>query len=114
MEKPARAVLNLLGLGARAGALVFGTQAVRDAVRHGKVQLVIVAADAAAGQVGKLVPLLEARGIAYDVIFTREELGSAVGRGPISAVGVTNRSMANRAGELLRGRSRPEDQQGGR
>ena len=60
---PERALLDLVGLAARAGALVHGTDATRRAVREGSVLLVLVAGDAAAGQMGKLLPLLEARGV---------------------------------------------------
>lgn len=106
-------MLGLLGLGARAGALVSGTQAVRAAAREGGIHQVILAVDTAAGQRAKLIPLLEARRIPYEIVFTREELGSAIGRGPVSAVGLSNPAMASRAGELLRARSRSADQQGG-
>jgi ribosomal protein L7Ae-like RNA K-turn-binding protein len=106
-------VLDLLGLGARAGALVSGTQAVRAAAREGSIHQVILAVDAAGGQRAKLIPLLEARRIPYEIAFTQEELGSATGRAPVSAVGMSNPAMASRVGELLRVRSRSEYQQGG-
>jgi ribosomal protein L7Ae-like RNA K-turn-binding protein len=112
-RNPARAVLDLLGLGARARALVTGTQAVRAAARDGGVHQVILAVDAATGQRAKLVPLLEARRIPYEIVFTREELGSAIGRAPVSAVGFVNPAMGSRAGELLKARARSVEQQGG-
>ncbi|MQA88940.1 MAG: 50S ribosomal protein L7 [Gemmatimonas sp.] len=96
-----RAFLELLGLSRRAGALVSGTHAVRAAVQEGSVHRAILAADAAQGQRGKLIPLLDARRIPYYIGFTREELGAATGRSPVSAVGLTNRALAERAGQLL-------------
>jgi ribosomal protein L7Ae-like RNA K-turn-binding protein len=90
----------LLGLSTRAGALVSGTNAVRTAVRDGSVRRVILAADAADGQRGKLIPLLDARRIPYHIGLTREELGAASGRAPLSAVGLTNPQLAERVGEL--------------
>ncbi|MEX2583070.1 MAG: ribosomal L7Ae/L30e/S12e/Gadd45 family protein [Gemmatimonadota bacterium] len=98
---PARAVLDLVGLSTRAGALVSGTNAVRTAARDGNVRQVILAADAADGQRGKLIPLLDARRIPYHICFSQEELGAASGRAPVSAVGFTNTKLAERAGELL-------------
>jgi ribosomal protein L7Ae-like RNA K-turn-binding protein len=95
-----RDLLDLFGLSARAGALVSGTNAVRAAVREGSVRRVILASDAADGQRGKLIPLLDARRIPYYIGFTREELGAATGRAPVSAVGLTNPQLAERAGEL--------------
>jgi ribosomal protein L7Ae-like RNA K-turn-binding protein len=94
-------VLDLLGLGARAAALVSGTEGVRKAAREGSVHQVILATDAAAGQRAKLIPLLEARRIPYHIAFSQVELGSAIGRAPVSAVGLSNRNMAGRIATLL-------------
>jgi ribosomal protein L7Ae-like RNA K-turn-binding protein len=65
------------------------------------VHRVILATDAAAGQQAKLIPLLDARRIPYYIGFSREELGAASGRAPVSAVGLTNPDLAARAGQLL-------------
>jgi ribosomal protein L7Ae-like RNA K-turn-binding protein len=107
-------VLDLLGLGARAGALVSGTGAVRSAASQGGLYQVILAEDAAEGQRGKLIPLLDARRIPYQIVLTQVELGAAIGRAPVSAVGLTNPDMARRAAELLVALRRSADQQGGR
>jgi len=93
---------------------VTGTDAVRVAARAGGVHQVILAVDAAAGQRAKLVPLLEARRIPYEIVFTRDELGSAIGRAPVSAVGLTLPAMATRVAELLKMRTRSAEQQGDR
>jgi len=100
-ELSIRRLLELLGLAARAGAVVTGTDAVRRAVRGDEVALVLLASDAAAGQAGKLLPLLEARRVPYHTLSSRNGLGSAVGRGPVSALGLTNQNFARRAGELI-------------
>ncbi|HEV2131264.1 MAG TPA: ribosomal L7Ae/L30e/S12e/Gadd45 family protein [Longimicrobiaceae bacterium] len=99
-EVSEKALLDLLGLAARSGNLVAGTDLVRRAVRHGKIAVVLLAADASPTQREKLVPLLDARQIGYQVVLRREQLGGALGRGPISAVGVTNESFARRVAEL--------------
>lgn len=99
--RPARRrALDLLGLAARAGAIVTGTEAVRAAVRDNKIHRVILAEDAAPGQQGKLRPLLEARRVPFHSMFTRSELGAAIGRDVISAVGITDAGFARRTGEL--------------
>lgn len=100
-ERARRAVLDLLGLAARARAVVGGTEPVRQGAREGSLARVVLAADAAAGQREKLVPLLEARRVPFHVVFTREELGRAVGRGPVAAIGVSDRNLARRVGELI-------------
>lgn len=95
-----RALLSLLGLAARAGALARGTDAARGAARQGTLKGALVAADASPTQRQKLEPLLEARGIPFAVCMSRDELGGALGRGPVSAVGITQESFARRALEL--------------
>ena len=103
-----RPLLELLGLAARARALVHGTDAARRAAREGKTAAVLIAADAAPGQARKLVPLLEARGIPYATCLTRETIGAATGRGLASAVAFSNGSFARRALELARALDRQE------
>lgn len=95
-----KALLELLGLAARSGNVVAGTDLVRRAVRHGKIAAVLLAADASPTQREKLVPLLDARAVRYHVVLRREQLGGALGRAPLSAVGVMNVSFARRVAEL--------------
>ena len=112
--RPERALLDLLGLAARAGALVRGTDATRQAVRDGDVHGVIVAADTSPTQRQKLVPLLEARRVRFHECLTRQALGAALGRAPVSAAGLTNAGFARRAAELaaaLHAPSRAEDKE---
>lgn len=101
--RAAEAALRLLGLAARAGAVVPGTARVRDGVRAGMLDFVVVASDASAHSRQKLVPLLDARRLPYVVAFTRAELGGAVGRAPLSAVGVNDRSLAGRLRDVIPG-----------
>lgn len=94
-------MLQLLGLAARAGAVVPGTQPVREAVRAGRIRFALVAEDLTATGRDKLVPLLEGREVSYALGYTRAELGQAVGRGPLAAVGVTNAGFARRLRSLV-------------
>jgi ribosomal protein L7Ae-like RNA K-turn-binding protein len=91
----------MLGMATRAGVVVPGTERVREAARAGTLQLALVAEDASENSRGKLMPLLEARGIPHVVRFTRAELGAATGRGPLSAAGVLERALAARLQQLL-------------
>jgi ribosomal protein L7Ae-like RNA K-turn-binding protein len=92
----------MLGLAERAGMVIPGTARVREAVREGRVRLVLLASDASRNSRDKLEPLLQAVGQPFGVIADRATLGAAVGRAPLSAVGITDRRMANRIGELAR------------
>lgn len=95
--------LRLLGLAARAGGIVPGTDRVRIAARRDELQFVLLANDASANAREKLVPLLTARGIPYEMVASRLELGRAVGRSPLSAVGLVDVSLARRVRELIGG-----------
>lgn len=94
-------LLSLLGLAARAGGVVPGTERVRLAARKDTVHLVLIADDASENSREKLVPLLRAKGIPFHIRYTRMELGGAVGRSPLSAIGLTDASLARRARELI-------------
>jgi ribosomal protein L7Ae-like RNA K-turn-binding protein len=100
-RSPERQLLDLLGLAARAGRVQAGTDAVRKAVREGGVSLVILAGDASPTQHQKLKPLLEARKIRHRMLLSREQLGLAIGRGPVAAVGLTDANFARRARDLI-------------
>lgn len=91
----------MLGLAARAGALAPGTPAVRQANREGRVRFAIVASDLTATGRDKLVPSLEGRGVPYAVRYTKTELGVAVGRAPLAAVGIVEAGFADRLRTLL-------------
>lgn len=93
--------LRYLGLAARAGATVPGTERVREAVRAGAAVLVLLAADVSDNSRAKLMPLLTARGVPHTVAFTRAELGWAIGRSPLGAVAVTDAGLAGRIAAAL-------------
>lgn len=95
----------MLGLAARAGAALPGTERVREAARSGVLEIALIASDASDNSRNKLLPLLDARQIPYAVVGDRAALGAAVGKAPISALGITDRKLASRVKEML---SEPE------
>ena len=100
-------VLGILGLARRAGSAVTGTGAVRDAVRSGSARFVLLAEDAAAGQVGKVENLLQHRAVPWVTWGSQEELGRAVGAAPLSAIAIMDDGFARRLGKELRGDEGP-------
>ncbi len=86
--------LELLGLARRAGAVERGVDATRRAVRDGRARLVLIAEDASAAQIKKIIGLLEHRTIPRRTAGRRGELGAAVGAPPLSAVAITRRDFA--------------------
>lgn len=109
-DTPERALLSLLGLAARARALVHGTEAARQGVRDGEVHAVLLATDTSPTQSKKVVPLLQARGVPYAACLTRAEIGAAMGQGPVSAVAIKERNFARRAMELAGALRNPQGQ----
>jgi len=94
-------VLQLLGLAARAGTVVAGTERVREAAREGALCFAILAADASPNAEDKVVPLLVHGGIPYRRAYDRARLGGSVGRSSSSAIGVLDAGLARRLEELL-------------
>lgn len=101
MRAPSESALALLGLAARGGRVHPGTERVREAARRGGVQHVLIAADSSANARDKLLPLLAAKHVPHTVAFDRARLGAAVGRAPLSAVGVSDVALAARILELM-------------
>ena len=73
----------------------------REAARGGSLRFAIVAEDTSDNSLDKLVPLLAKRGVPYAVAFTRDQLGLAVGKAPLSAVGITDASLAAQIAKAL-------------
>lgn len=78
-----------------------GTQQVREKARAGRVRFVLVASDLTETGRDKLVPMLEGRDVPYVVRYQRTELGRAVGKSPLAAVGVVDSGFAERLVALL-------------
>ncbi len=99
-RKPRRAsrpddVLSLLGLARRAGEAISGIAASREALRQNRVHLLLIAEDAAEGQVSKLRGIMEGRKVPFRIVGDRKGLGAAIGESPRSAVAVTSASFAD-------------------
>lgn len=100
---------RFLGLARRAGAVVLGTDAVREALRRDSVALVVLATDAAPGQTGKIERRLSHGSVPWRRAGTRAELGAALGAPPMTAVGVTRIGFATRLLEELDAEADPRE-----
>lgn len=101
MRRPVPDGMGLLGLARRAGAIVAGTDAVRTAVKGNRVHLVVFAADAAPGQVGKVEGVLRHHPLPVRWAPDRVALGAAVGSGPLTVLAVSEPSFAETLGRTL-------------
>ncbi len=79
--------------------MVTGTDSARRALRQDQIVLVLLARDAAGGQIAKVQGILRHREIPVRWISSRDILGRALGEAHLSVVGVTQVSFAE---QLLR------------
>lgn len=100
-----REALQVLGLARRAGRAAVGTGAVKEAASAGELRLVVLARDAGDNAVGRVRGAMERSGAERVRCGTRDELGSALGRGPVAVVGVTDGGLAERIRRLVDGGS---------
>ena len=94
-------VFRLLGLGVRSRGAVVGVKQVREAARRNRVFLAVVAVDASANSLEKVVPLLNARRVRFIEVPSAAALGAAVGRDQTAVVGITDRQLAAGVRELV-------------
>ena len=89
----AEALLRLLGLGVRAGTVVLGVDAVRSALQAGRIEAVVVAADASPRATDKVVRLARAKGLPLIPGPAAEAIGARLGRPAIMVAGVLDRAL---------------------
>ena len=98
----------MVGLAMRAGRLVLGTTAVREAAKHGKLSGALIASDATANARNRLFPLLFACGVPVVSCGTSSQLGQAVGKERLVIVGISDAGFASQLMAGLPVEVRPE------
>lgn len=86
--------LGFLGLAARAGKVATGEEACMRAVQTGKARVVIVAEDAGANAMKKILDKCGTFGVPVRILYSRVELGRAVGKATRVVVAVTDTGFA--------------------
>ena len=89
------ALLRLLGLGYRARNVVVGVDAVRQELQRDGLRCVVLASDASARAVEKVVRLAEGKSVPLLEGPDAETLGIHLGKPPVMAVGVRDRALAD-------------------
>lgn len=79
-----------LGLAQKAGKAVSGDFAVREALKGGKVKLLVIAADAAENTKKDLLYIAESAGVPVIEALSRVEIGVAIGKAPRASVAITD------------------------
>ncbi|MCL7927764.1 MAG: hypothetical protein M8841_08250 [marine benthic group bacterium] len=95
--------LSLLGLARRSGRAIVGTKAVREAAKSGSLHLALLSRDAGENARNRVVPVFEATGTAWSECGQGDELARSVGRDRAVVVGISDRRLAARIGEILTG-----------
>ena len=83
-----------LGLAQKAGKAVSGDFAVQDALRKGKVKILLIAKDASENSRKRLINFCEGKGITTVDVLDREQLGQALGKAPRTAVAIMDNNFA--------------------
>jgi ribosomal protein L7Ae-like RNA K-turn-binding protein len=88
-------LLGLLGLGFRGRRVVVGVDAVRSELQAGKIWCVVLAEDASARAVDKVVRLASAKRVPILTGPCAAAIGAQLGKPPVMAVGVRDRALAD-------------------
>lgn len=88
-------VLGLLGLGARAGNVVVGVDAVRRALQAGECRCLIVASDVSQRAREKVLRLAAAMGVPRVAGPSAADLGARLGKPPVMVAGVRDSALAD-------------------
>ena len=102
-EQQIKRALSMIGLAKKAGRLVSGAPIVIDAVRSGKVYLVVYAKKASENSVKRITDKAksyETAALPLDVL--PEELGHSIGKvGAVSAVGITDAGFSEAIKKII-------------
>ena len=88
-------LLGLIGLGYRGRRIVVGVDGVRRELQGGECWCVVVAEDASARAVDKVVRLAAARNVPLLAGPSAAAIGAQLGKPPVMAVGVRDRALAS-------------------
>ncbi len=88
-------VYGLLGLAKRAGRLVCGEAACKEAVRYGSSYLIVLASDTSANTSKNILDSCRFYNVKHIVLGTKEELGHAVGNSFNAVLSVNDEGFAN-------------------
>ncbi|MBE7051708.1 MAG: 50S ribosomal protein L7ae [Ruminococcaceae bacterium] len=87
--------MGLLGLAKKAGRVVSGETACKEAVRFGSSCLILVASDASSNTFKNITDSCKFYEVPYAVAGTKESLGNAIGNAYNAVVSVNDEGFAN-------------------
>ena len=96
-------VLGLLGLCAKSGNVVFGTDACIEQLEKNKIKLLIVANDASDRTKRNFERLSQKVNIPICIYETIESLSRSIGKSNKAVIGIKNESLANQIYKIING-----------
>ena len=94
-------VYGMMGLAARAGKVVSGSDSVIGAIRSGNVKLLIITKDISRNSLEKLLKNISDEEITCFSFGTSEELGYALGKPDRTVAAITDKSFAEGVSAIL-------------
>ncbi|MEA2067448.1 MAG: ribosomal L7Ae/L30e/S12e/Gadd45 family protein [Thermotogota bacterium] len=90
--------MNLLGICKKSGNIVFGKEPIKKAIYNKKNIIVVLAEDAGKSLRDYLLGLCKRENVVIIILkdINKKRLGKSIGKSEISAVGVTDRILANK------------------
>ncbi|MGI6031748.1 MAG: L7Ae/L30e/S12e/Gadd45 family ribosomal protein [Eubacteriales bacterium] len=111
MDNNEKKLLSFLGIARKAGALTVGAQLSLAAVKDKKAKLLIVARDASDNTRADCEKAKKWKKLTLLTLFSKQELGSVVGKEEVSVAAVTSREFADNVKRLAQQISEGEPQQ---
>ncbi|MBR3133338.1 MAG: ribosomal L7Ae/L30e/S12e/Gadd45 family protein [Clostridia bacterium] len=96
-------VNGLLGLASKAGKIVFGSDAVIEAIYKKKVNLVIISEDSSEKTKNKFIEICSKNNVKYKVYGTIEDNSKAIGKDNKAIIAVKDLSLAEAVLERING-----------
>lgn len=96
-------VYGLLGLTAKSGNIVFGTDACIDKIESKKVKLIIVAQNASEKTKKNIKFICDKNNTEMKIFGTIEKISKAIGKNNKAIIGIKNESLANEISKIISG-----------
>lgn len=96
-------IYGLLGLTAKAGKVVFGTESCEEAIFKKKVKLIIVAEDSSERTIKYFKNKCDENNINFYIFGKKEELSKAIGRVNKTVIGIKDKNLAGAIQKKLNG-----------
>ncbi|WP_339063242.1 YlxQ family RNA-binding protein [Tepidibacillus marianensis] len=94
-------VLSFIGLAARARKTITGEELVVKAIQDQRVHFVLLSTDASENMKKKITNKCEYYEIPYRILYSRDQLGLAIGKDSRVVIGITDFGFSKRLQELM-------------